>query len=206
MTSASQLFKRLNSYTRQHPLYRALKEYGKLEKSIFPLKWIDLLDFRQAVEKQLNKGEQANRFADAVSFSRNQEFLYAKKTEQEVAEGCNRLIRNAIICWNYLYLSQLLAQETEEERRQALLTAGKEGSIVIWHHLNLHGEYDFSEAKVQDSVDSSCPKYWRLTSRKKKRILATGLQEATYGESYDGLCTFVGFYPDSMDDCPYGAR
>ena len=149
---ASQLFKRLNSYTRQHPLYRALKEYGKLEKSIFLLKWIDLLDLRQAVEKQLNKGEQANRFADAVSFSRNQEFLYAEKTEQEIAEGCNRLIRNAIICWNYLYLSQLLAQETEEERRQALLVALKEGSIVIWHHLNLHGEYDFSEAKLQDSV------------------------------------------------------
>ena len=26
--------------------------------------------------------------------------------EQEMAAGCNRLIRNAIICWNYLYLSQ----------------------------------------------------------------------------------------------------
>jgi hypothetical protein len=31
--------------------------------------------------------------------------------EQERAAGCNRLIRNAIICWNYLYLSQLLVEE-----------------------------------------------------------------------------------------------
>ena len=58
----------------------------------------------------------------------------------------------SIICWNYLYLSQRLAQETEEERREALLAALKQGSIVIWHHLNLHGEYDFSEEKLQDSV------------------------------------------------------
>ena len=157
VTSASQLFKRLNSYSRQHPLYRALKEYGKLEKSIFLLKWIDLLDLRQAVTKQLNKGESANRFADAICFSRNQEFLYAEKTEQEMADGCNRLIRNAIICWNYLYLSQMLAQEAEGERREALLAALQQGSIVIWHHLNLHGEYDFSEEKLRDSVGFDLP-------------------------------------------------
>ena len=152
VTSASQLFKRLNSYSRQHPLYSALKEFGKIEKSLFLLKWIDLLDLRQAVEKQLNKGESANRFADAICFGRNQEFLYAEKAEQEMADGCNRLIRNAIICWNYLYLSQRLAEEPDEERRQALVTAVQDGSIVLWHHLNLHGEYDFSEEKFQDSV------------------------------------------------------
>ena len=80
VTSATQLFKRLNSYSRQHPLYAALKEFGKIEKSLFLLKWIDLLDLRQAVEKQLNKGENANRFADAICFGRNQEFLHAEKT------------------------------------------------------------------------------------------------------------------------------
>ncbi len=158
VTSASQLFKRLNSFSRQHPLYSALKEFGKIEKSLFLLKWIDLVDLRQAVEKQLNKGENANRFADAICFSRNQEFLYAEKTEQEIADGCNRLIRNAIICWNYLYLSQVLAEEPDKERKQALLTALKNGSIVIWHHLNLHGEYDFSEEKLQDSVGFDLPR------------------------------------------------
>jgi TnpA family transposase len=152
VTTASQLFKRLNSYSRQHPLYIALKEFGKIEKSLFLLKWIDLVELRQAVEKQLNKGESGNRFADAICFSRSQEYQYAEKTEQEMADGCNRLIRNAIVCWNYLYLSQVLAEEPEEKRREALLMALKQGSIVLWHHLNLHGEYDFSEEKLQDSV------------------------------------------------------
>ena len=46
----------------------------------------------------------------------------------------------------------MLAEEPEKKRREALLAALKQGSIVLWHHLNLHGEYDFSEEKLQDSV------------------------------------------------------
>jgi hypothetical protein len=53
----------------------------------------------------LHRRNRPNRFADAVYFGRSKEFHYAEKAEQEMAEGCNRLIRNAIIRWNYPYLS-----------------------------------------------------------------------------------------------------
>jgi hypothetical protein len=109
------------------------------------------VELRQAVGKQLNKGESENRFAHAVCFGRSQESQHAEKTEQDMADGCNRLTRNAIVCWNYLYLSHVLAEEPEEKRREALLTALKQSTIVLWHHLNLHGKYDFSEEKFQDS-------------------------------------------------------
>ena len=52
---ASQLFRRLNSYSQHHPLYLALKEFGKLPKSEFILRFVDNLALRQAVEMQLNK-------------------------------------------------------------------------------------------------------------------------------------------------------
>jgi hypothetical protein len=68
-----------------------------------------------------------------------------------MADGCNRLIRNVIICWNYLYISQGLAEEADEERRQALLTALENGSIVLGHPEPAR-RYDFSEEKLQDSV------------------------------------------------------
>jgi TnpA family transposase len=150
--TASQLFKRLNSYSRQHPLYHALKEFGKIPKSDFLLRYTDILELRQAVEKQLNKGENVNKFARAISFGHNQEFLYGEKVEQEIAEGCRRLIKNAIICWNYLFLSQKIAEAESEERRQELLDAVRNGSVVSWGHFNLHGEYDFSDEKLQDSI------------------------------------------------------
>jgi hypothetical protein len=37
----------------------------------------------------------------------------------EMAEGCRRLIKNAIICWNYLYLTQKIAEADSEAHRQA---------------------------------------------------------------------------------------
>ena len=45
-----------------------------------------------------------------------------------------------------------MAEEPDAERRQALLTAFQNGSIVLWPPLNLHGEYDFSEKRLWDSV------------------------------------------------------
>ena len=54
-TTASQLFKRLNSYSNQHPLYQALKEFGKIIKTLFILRYIDDVELRQSIEKQLNK-------------------------------------------------------------------------------------------------------------------------------------------------------
>ena len=157
-TPASQLFKRLNSYSKQHPLWQALKELGKISKSDFILRYIDILEFRQAIEKQLNKSESSNKFSRAVSFGNNQEFLQGEKLEQEIAEGCRRLIKNAIICWNYLYLSQKIAQEHNQQKKQGLIEAVRAGSVVSWQHINLHGEYDFSEDKLQDSVGLTIPK------------------------------------------------
>jgi TnpA family transposase len=157
-TTASQLFKRLNSYSKQHRLYRALKEFGRIVKSIFILNYIDDVQLRQAIEKQLNKIENAHKFSDAISFGNNQEFIYATKEEQEIAEGCRRLIENSIICWNYLYLSQKISGEDNFERKKEVINAIKNGSVVTWRHINLHGEYDFSEEKLQDSIGLNVPK------------------------------------------------
>lgn len=120
------------------------------------------MELRQAIEKQLNKIENAHKFSDAVSFGNNQEFIYATKEEQEVAEGCRRLIENSIICWNYLYLSQKIAEEKDLDQKQEVIDAIKSGSIVAWRHINLHGEYDFSEEKLQDSIGLDVPKIFEF--------------------------------------------
>lgn len=164
ITSASQLFRRLNSYSKQHSLYQALKEFGKISKSLFILKYYDDCALRQAIEAQLNKIESSNKFSKAVSFGHSNEFLQSEKEEQEIAETCRRLIKNAIICWNYLYLSRELAAEKNEERKAKLLEAIENGSVMTWAHFNLHGEFDFSDEKMQDSVGLLSPKKspWKM--------------------------------------------
>lgn len=172
VATASDLFRRLNSYSRQHSLYRALKEFGRIPKSQHLLRWIDDVAFRQAVEKQLNKGEHAHRLARAVTLGNPHQFSQGDKQEQEVAEGCKRLIKNAILCWNYLYLSQTIADEPDETRRAQLVESVRNGSVVCWQHVNMLGEYDFSDDKLRDSVGFQLPKILSL------KVAPAGRQKA----------------------------
>jgi len=38
-----------------------------------------------------------------------------------------------------------------------LVNVIKNGSIVAWQHINLQGEYDFSEEILKDSIDFRLP-------------------------------------------------
>ncbi|MDR3554115.1 MAG: Tn3 family transposase [Syntrophobacteraceae bacterium] len=80
------------------------------------------------------------------------QFLQGEKEDQEIAEACRRLIKNAITCWNYPYLSRRLAEEKNEERPAALIEAIRNGSVATWAHFNLHGEFDFSDERMVDST------------------------------------------------------
>src|SRR5271157_3876087 len=86
------------------------------------------------------------------------EFLRAEKEDQEMAEACKRVIKNCIICWNYLYLSQKLEEIKDTASREAFLDAVAHGSAVAWQHLNLLGEYDFSDEKLARQLRNSTPK------------------------------------------------
>lgn len=140
---ASSIFKRLSSYSKQHPLHKALKELGRVHKSIFLLKYLDESSLRQRIDKQLNKIEQSHQFSKAIFFGNNQEFKVGVKEEQEVAVACRHLIQNIIVLWNYLFLSQKLTAISTETDYDNFIKSLKNTSIMSWQHINLIGQYDF---------------------------------------------------------------
>lgn len=156
--TASDIFHRLNSYSRQHALYQTLKAFGQIIKSLFILRYVNEVELRQAIEKQLNKVELSNKFARAVAVGNPHEYTQTEKEEQEIAEGCNRLIKNSIICWNYLYLERQLERTPDEEAKEKLLHTIATHSPMSWAHVNMLGEYDFSDEKLRDSVGVLPPK------------------------------------------------
>lgn len=160
--SASQIFKRLNSYSRQHPVYQALKEYGKIIKTLFILKYIDDVELRRSIRRQLNKIEHSNRFSAAICFANNGELIFLTRQEQLVAESCKRLIKNAIICWNYLYLTHCIQKANTERRKKEIIETVKSGSAMAWKHIYFHGLYDFSDEKLVDSFNLTASRNYRL--------------------------------------------
>jgi TnpA family transposase len=155
--TASQLLKRVSSYSIDHPLYRALKHFGRIIKTIFLLKYIDEVELRQMIEKQLNKIESANKMSKAVFFGNGNEFQVGTPNEQLIAVGCKRLIENCIICWNYLYLSKYLKDIDSVEKKKQILELIVNSSVVTWQHINLQGEYDFSDEYLKDTIQFSLP-------------------------------------------------
>ena len=142
-TTATQLLKRLTSYSKNHKLYTALKELGNIMKTDFLLIYIDDVKFRQRIEKQLNKIEASNKFSKAVFFGNSSEFTVATVEEQNIANNSKRLIQNAIILWNYMFITKKLEQAVNNKEKDEILAALKNSSIVAWSHINLFGIYDF---------------------------------------------------------------
>lgn len=149
--TASTLLRRLNSYSQQHPVYLALRELGRVVRTEFLLRYMDDQSLRKRIDDQLDKLESTHTFARAVFYGQNGQIPYAGKEEQQLADACKRLVQNTIVCWNCLYLNQYLFQAPAAER-QAVADAIAASSPVSWQHINLHGEFDFSDDALKDSL------------------------------------------------------
>ncbi len=149
--TASTLLRRLNSYSQQHPVYLALRELGRVVRTEFLLRYMDDQSLRKRIDEQLDKLESTHTFARAVFYGQNGQIPYAGKEEQQLANACKQLVQNVIVCWNCLYLNQYLFQAPAAER-QAVADAIAASSPVSWQHINLHGEFDFSDDALKDSL------------------------------------------------------
>lgn len=151
--TASQIFNRFNSYAKQHPLYAALKEYGRLVKTLHILRFTNNLEMRQDNRKSGNAIESSNRFSSAIFFANGGEMIYLTRTEQQIADACKNLIKNAIICWNYLYLTRKVQKTKNKTQAEELIRIAKQKTVNAWKHIYFNGTYDFSQEKLADSFN-----------------------------------------------------
>lgn len=151
-TTASQLFKYLSSYAKDHPLYRALKEFRRIIKTQFILTYYDDLELRQQIQKQLNFVGQANRFSSAVFFDNDQAFQDGTLQHQELAMSRKQLLQNAIVLWKYLSLSDTVLNTRDPKERRLVIESIRRGSVITWAHVNLRGEYAFTPPSANDDV------------------------------------------------------
>jgi len=67
-SSASAMLKRLSVYPRQNGLAVALREIGRIERSLFTMDWLKSPELRRRAHAGLNKGEARNALARAIFF------------------------------------------------------------------------------------------------------------------------------------------
>ena len=145
--SASQLFNRLNSYSREHETYKTLKEFGSIIKTNFLLNYFDDHQLRQNIQKQLNRVELLQAFNGAVFWDRGGEFYVASLDEQKKYALCRSILQNSVILWKYLELTKRIKTLKSPSMRMKYIQSIARGSVLSWAHINFHGTYDFSPTK-----------------------------------------------------------
>ena len=92
--TASLIMRQLASHPRQNGVAAALRELGRLERTLFTLDWIDDPKLRRATGQELNKGEARNSLARAVFIHRLGEIRdRTYENQQHRASGLNLLGR-----------------------------------------------------------------------------------------------------------------
>ena len=140
VVSASLMLKRLGAYPRQNGLALALREVGRIERTLFTLDWLEQPALRRQATAELNKGESCNALARAVCFYRLGRLRdRTAEAQQHRASGLT-LVTAAIALWSTAYLGRALnaLRRGEEHVPEALLA---HLAPLGWQHINLTGDY-----------------------------------------------------------------
>ena len=136
----SAILRRLAAYPRQNTLAKALKEIGRLERTLFMLERISDPALRRRTNAGLNKGEAHNALARAVFFHRLGEIRDRTFENQRYrASGLNLAVA-AIILWNTVYLGRAV----DDLRSRGEIIPDELLAHVAplgWEHVAFNGDY-----------------------------------------------------------------
>ena len=154
--TASEIMRQLASHPRQNGIAAALRELGRMERTLFTLDWIDDPELRRSAGQELNKGESRNSLARAVFIHRLGEIRdRTYENQQHRASGLN-LVVTAIILWNTRYLERAVTALREIEDVPQHLLAFL--SPLGWEHVNLTGDYIWGpDHDVTENIDGMMP-------------------------------------------------
>ena len=140
--TASLLVSRLQARPRKSSLTKALQEYGRLRKTIFLLRYMEDVDLRRRINRQLNKGEELHALRRFLFFANEGNIRKRQPEEQTEQALCLNLVANCVITWNTIQYQKIL----DELRSEGFLVNEEDLahlSPTRYGHINPYGRYHF---------------------------------------------------------------
>ena len=146
--TASLMLRKLGSYSRQNGLAVALRELGRIKRTLFILDWLQSVELRRRVNAGLNKGEARNALARAVCFNRLDEIRDRSFEQQRYCASGLNLVAAAIVLWNTVHLERAAVALRQHGLPvdEALL---RFLSPLVWEHINLTGDHLWRSATTR---------------------------------------------------------
>lgn len=136
----SRILRKLAAYPRQNDLAAALREVGRIERTLFIIEWILDTGMQRRAQVGLNKGEAHHALKNALRIGRQGEIRDRTTEGQHYRIAGLNLLTAIIVYWNTLHLGHAV----EARRREGLDTPDHllaHVSPLGWAHILLTGEY-----------------------------------------------------------------
>ncbi|MEO1381347.1 MAG: Tn3 family transposase, partial [Pseudomonadota bacterium] len=136
----SQLLRKFASYPRQHELALALREIGRIERTLFIIDWLLDGDMQRRANIGLNKGEAHHALKNALRIGRQGEIRDRTAEGQHYRMAGLNLLAAIIIYWNTKHLGHAVVVRKRDgfDCSPELLS---HISPLGWAHILLTGEY-----------------------------------------------------------------
>ena len=147
----SMLLRKLGTYNRRSLLYRAFRELGRVERTLFLLRFFSSIKVRQVIRAETTKVEAYNDFLDWVSFG-GPVVKSGDPVEQEKQLKYASLVANAVMLSNVADLSEVLSNMAKDGHpvTPALVACL---SPYIRGHILRFGKYSIDMADLPEPLD-----------------------------------------------------
>ncbi len=136
---AETILKRFTQTEREHPTYAALRELGKVIKTLFLCEYLSSESLRREIEEGLNIVENWHSANLYVGYGRSGEFFSRRLIEQEISMLSLQLLQNSLIHINTLMLQQVLANPYWYNRMTVDDWRGL--TPLFYKHINPYGTF-----------------------------------------------------------------
>ncbi len=125
-------------------LAQALAEFGRIDKTLHSLTYLDDEDKRRSILNQLNRGEGRHALARAIFYGKRGELRQSYREGQEDQLGSLGLVANIIILWNTLYMDAILDQLRKDGFPVRDEDVARLSPLIHEGHINMLGRYSFA--------------------------------------------------------------
>jgi TnpA family transposase len=147
----SDILRRLGSYSRKNKLYFALRELGRVVRTMFLLQYISDLDLRQAIQSATNKSERFNEFVQWISFGSDSVIAENVRDEQRKFIKYNHLVANILAFYNLVSMTKAIDQLKAQGQG-----ISKEVLAVLspyqTSHINRFGQYQLNSRRAPEPL------------------------------------------------------
>jgi TnpA family transposase len=144
-TASTEAILRRFTESASHPVYQAMLEVGRAQKTIFAARYLRLRELQREIQEGLNVVESSNGANSVILYGKGGDIATNRREELEMTVLCLRILQAALVYINTLMLQDVLA---DPQWAKLLKPADRRGlTPLFWQHVQPYGEVRLDVAK-----------------------------------------------------------